>query len=248
MLNVAMRNPPAPRTICVIAIACLVWHAGAQATQPHGSLSLHLVQGNPSSPRNDRHPHLAPAAAWLKPLGNYIPASSPGPDRFVLLQKNRMFTPHLLVVPVGSIVLFPNADPFFHNVFSLFDGKRFDLGLYEAGSTKEVTFSREGLSYIFCNIHPEMSAVVISLSTPFYTIAKPNGVIELRDIPPGDYELHIWVEGEMPPALDKLTRRVHVGSSELNLGEVMLPAPPDPLGKHENKFGQPYDQSEKPVY
>ena len=77
-----------------------------------------------------------------------------------------MFTPHILVVPVGSVVRFPNADPFFHNVFSLFDGKRFDLGLYEAGSTKEVTFSREGLSYIFCNIHPEMSAVVISLSTP----------------------------------------------------------------------------------
>ncbi len=247
MLNLPMLNQPAPRTIFVIAIACLVWHAGAQAPQSHGSLSVHLVQEHPSSPRNDRHSHIAPAVAWLKPLGNHTPFS-PGPDRFVLLQKNRMFTPHLLVVPVGSVVLFPNADPFFHNVFSLFDGKRFDLGLYEAGSTKEVTFSREGLSYIFCNIHPEMSAVVISLSTPFYAIANSDGAIELRDIPSGDYELHVWVEGEMPPALDKLTRRIHVGSSELNLGELILPTPPDPLGKHENKFGQPYDQSEKPVY
>ena len=169
-------------------------------------------------------------------------------DPYVLLQKNRMFTPHILVVPVGSVVRFPNADPFFHNVFSLFDGKRFDLGLYEAGSTKEVTFSREGLSYIFCNIHPEMSAVVISLSTPLYAIASANGEIKLHDVPPGEYELHVWIEGEMQPALDKLMRRIHVGSSGLDIGEITLATPANPPGKHENKFGQPYDQSQKPVY
>ena len=89
------------------------------------------------------------------------------------LQKNRVFQPHLLIIPVGSVVQFPNADPFFHNVFSLFDGKRFDLGLYEAGSTKSVTFSREGVSYIFCNIHPEMSAVILTLSTSLYSVPIP---------------------------------------------------------------------------
>jgi plastocyanin len=93
------------------------------------------------------------------------------PGSFTLLQKNKMFTPHLLVVPVGSSVAFPNADPFFHNVFSLFDGRRFDLGLYEAGSTRSVVFSREGVSYIFCDIHSEMSAVVIALATPYYGFA-----------------------------------------------------------------------------
>ena len=68
----------------------------------------------------------------------------------------------MLVVPVGSVVAFPNRDPFFHNVFSLFEGKRFDLGLYEAGSTRDVLFDKPGVSYIFCNIHAEMSAVVIA--------------------------------------------------------------------------------------
>jgi len=89
-----------------------------------------------------------PAVIWLNPL--HEAASQPiAPGSFTLLQKNKMFTPHLLVVPVGSSVAFPNADPFFHNVFSLFDGRRFDLGLYEAGSTRSVVFSREGVSYIF---------------------------------------------------------------------------------------------------
>ena len=81
----------------------------------------------------------------------------------------------MLVVPAGSLVEFPNRDPFFHNVFSLFEGKRFDLGLYEAGTTRTVRFDRPGISYIFCNIHPEMSAVIITVSTPLYAIAKEDG-------------------------------------------------------------------------
>ena len=96
----------------------------------------------------------------------------------------------MLIIPVGSVVQFPNADPFFHNVFSLFDGKRFDLGLYEAGSTKSVTFSREGVSYIFCNIHPEMSGVILTLSTALYTKADAGGAFHLANVPAGDYEMH----------------------------------------------------------
>ena len=63
--------------------------------------------------------------------------------------------------------------------FLLFDGKRFDLGLYEAGSTRSVVFSRVGVSYIFCNIHSEMSAVVIALDTPLYSIADPQRGISI---------------------------------------------------------------------
>ena len=89
-----------------------------------------------------------------------------------LVQKNKSFEPHILVVPAGSMVEFPNRDPFFHNVFSLFEGKRFDLGLYEAGTSRMVRFDRPGISYIFCNIHPEMSAVVITMATPLYAISN----------------------------------------------------------------------------
>ena len=172
----------------------------------------------------------------------------PAHGNYTLLQKNRMFSPHLLVVPVGAIVQFPNADPFFHNVFSLFDGKRFDLGLYEAGSTKAVTFSREGISYIFCNIHPEMSAVVLSLSTPFYAIADSSGTFHLHDVAPGEYELHIWVEGVQDSTLDKYTRRIHLNANRGDLGELSIPEIPQRKQDHPNKFGQPYDKDTKPAY
>jgi plastocyanin len=188
----------------------------------------------------------APAAViWLKSVeAGAAPQVVPG--NFTLLQKNKMFTPHLLVVPVGSSVAFPNADPFFHNVFSLFDGRRFDLGLYEAGSTRSVVFSREGVSYIFCNIHSEMSAVVISLATPFYSFADQRSAFRVRDVPDGEYELHVWIEGQKQSSLDRLTRRVHIAGETADLGEIHSGEPD--RQQHLNKFGQPYEPDTHPIY
>ncbi len=146
-----------------------------------------------------------------------------------------MFSPHLLIVPVGAVISFPNADPFLLNVFSLFDGKRFDLGLYEAGSTKEVTFSGEGVSYIFCNIHPEMSAVVVSLSTPFFSGDDVRGMFHVHGVPAGVYAMHVWVEGEEQTTLDGLTRTVDVVGQAVDLGEVRLAVVPRPM-PHTNKY------------
>jgi plastocyanin len=191
---------------------------------------------------------MPPAVVWLTPLQPVDPAPAEPNKSYTLLQKNRSFIPHLLVVPVGSHVEFPNEDPFYHNVFSLFDGKRFDLGLYEAGSTKTVTFSREGVSYIFCNIHPEMSAVVVALATPFYAIADKAGSIELHGVPAGDYELHVWAEGIPQPVLNRLPRRVHVTEGQGDLGVVTIPVTPARGGSHLNKFGQPYDHAADSPY
>jgi len=200
-----------------------------------------VLQGHSRQP-------MPPAVLWLKPLAATPAPAFPSQEKYTLLQKNKMFTPHLLVVPVGTEVQFPNADPFFHNVFSLFDGKRFDLGLYEAGSSKAVTFSREGVSYIFCNIHPEMSAVVLALSTPLYKISDSSGAFHFHDIAVGEYELHLWVEGVPANALDKLTRRVHVAADTRDLGAIPVPGTLQRDGSHSNKFGQPYDKSEKSPY
>src|ERR1700690_1407912 len=157
--------------------------SGAVCAQSHSSpghvaqlrLRVNASQGG--------KPRIVPAVIWLEPVAG-TRALPFLPDRhYTLLQKNRTFIPHLQVVPVGAVVQFPNVDPFFHNVFSLFGGRRFDLGLYEAGSTKSVTFSREGVSYIFCNIHPEMSAVVLALFSPLYAVADKDNSFTLRGIP-----------------------------------------------------------------
>jgi plastocyanin len=185
------------------------------------------------------------AVIWLNPIRGTA-ASPVAPGTFTMMQKNKMFVPRLLVVPVGSSVAFPNADPFFHNVFSLFDGRRFDLGLYEAGSTRSVVFSREGISYIFCNIHSDMSAVVIALATPYYGLADHEGTFHVKDVPDGDYELHIWIEGQAQNSLDQLTRRVHIAGETADLGLIRSNHPDQK--QHLNKFGQPYEPDTHPIY
>jgi hypothetical protein len=225
--------------VLVSGVACAQDGASANSA---GELRLHIVS---SLSRTHR---VVPAVIWLEPLAETpsLPFLPHGP--YVLLQKNRTFIPHLQVIPVGTAVEFPNADPFFHNVFSLFDGKRFDLGLYEAGTSKSVTFSRAGVSYIFCNIHPEMSAVVLALTTPLYKIADGNDSFVLSHIPPGDYMLHVWIESIPQPTLDGLSRQVHVPARVVDIGELKAPIPRGRAMTHDNKFGQDYAPDPQSTY
>lgn len=205
-------------------------------------LRLHIVSSEPGKS------HAVPAVIWLEPLPETRTLPFPPQGHYTLLQKNRTFMPHLQVVPVGAVIQFPNADPFFHNVFSLFEGKRFDLGLYEAGSKKSVTFSREGVSYIFCNIHPEMSAVVLALSTPLYAVGDGSNSFVLRNIPPGDYNLHFWIEGVPQSFLEHEGRRVHFSAHTLDLGAIAAPLSRTGTMNHTNKFGVPYTPEPQSTY
>ena len=186
---------------------------------------------------------------WLTPLqpdGHPAAMGHPGP--FKLVQKDKMFTPHLLVVPTGSSVEFPNQDPFFHNVFSLFNGKRFDLGLYESGTSRAVRFDREGVSYIFCNIHPEMGAVVLALSTPYFAVSGAGGMVTIHNVPPGSYRLHLWSEAAQsanPVGTEKI---VQVGAGSVPLGDIDLEAVANPMEHHTNKFGEAYRPNHESPY
>jgi hypothetical protein len=136
---------------------------------------------------------------------------------------------------------FPNHDPFFHNVFSLFEGKRFDLGLYEAGSTRTVLFDRAGICYTFCNIHPQMSAVVIVVDTPYFAVSDARGEIAIPHVPPGRYQLNFWEEHCSPPTLKELSRQVTVGEEATPLGRIHLQESDEPVTAHLNKYGKQYD-------
>src|ERR1700726_2441847 len=173
------------RWICVALVCADFLCAQAGAQEVTLSARIKVIEND----RNLESSHAENVVVWLTPMGaqpitKFVPNQ---PMR--LTQHNKSFEPHLLVVPVGAIVQFPNRDPFFHNVFSLFEGKRFDLGLYEAGSTRNVHFDKPGVSYILCNIHSEMSAVVIALPTPYYATSDASGKIVVPNVPAGRYRL-----------------------------------------------------------
>ena len=179
---------------------------------------------------------------WLVPLDTVRPIrfNAERPN-YRMVQHNKTFEPNLLVVPMGSVVVFPNLDPWFHSVFSLYRGKRFDLGLHEAGSRQEVRFDRPGASYVFCNIHPEMVAVVLTVDSEFYGISDKAGHISIAAVPPGRYLLRVWSENATPEALRALERLIIMGNGSHSLPTVSIPATRQISMKHKNKFGRDYD-------
>jgi plastocyanin len=170
--------------------------------------------------------------------------AAPGPTAR-LLQKDKRFTPHVLAVTVGTAIEFPNRDPFFHDVFSIYHGKPFDLGLYESGAVRKVKFSEPGVSYIFCNIHSEMSAVVVALSTPHFTVTARDGSFAIPRVPPGQYKLEIWYEHAADSELNALAHEVKIAPGENVLPAVTLHASEAPRS-HLNKYGEAY-KPDKPA-
>ena len=190
------------------------------------------------------------AVVWLTPLGASIEPPKQKPSEIPqLVQKDKSFHPSLLVIPVGGKVEFPNRDPFFHNVFSLFEGKRFDLGLYESGTTRFVQFDKPGISFIFCNIHAQMSAVVIALATPYYAVSNVRGDLRLPDVPPGRYQIQVFHSAVPSDALRALSREITVAPGDTSIGSFTL-AESDIVVAHKNKYGRDYDRPEpdSPAY
>ena len=189
---------------------------------------------------------------WLTALGT-TPAPPPPPQTSSqipqLVQKDKAFHPSLLVIPAGGKVEFPNRDPFFHNVFSLFDGKRFDLGLYESGTTQFVQFDKPGISYIFCNIHAQMSAVVIAVDTPYYAISNGRGEISIGGVVPGRYQMHVFHPSVSPEMLQAAEREITVTPGDTFLGSFSLAESNIDL-PHKNKYGRDYDRPDpdNPAY
>jgi plastocyanin len=109
-------------------------------------------------------------------------------------QRDRMFSPHVSVVTVGTKVQFPNHDTVFHNVFADFDAKKFDLGMYPRGASRTKSFDKAGLVVLMCSVHPEMSAYIMVVDTPFYAVADRSGNFTIPNVPSGPYTLRVWHE------------------------------------------------------
>lgn len=125
-------------------------------------------------------------------------APAPTAQARTMAQEGETFIPHVLPVTVGSTVAFPNLDPIFHNVFSLSATRTFDLGRYPQGDSKTVTFEQAGLVPVFCHIHSDMSAIILVLDNPHYTVPDSDGRYRIPNVPPGDYTLVAWHERSEP--------------------------------------------------
>jgi plastocyanin len=111
---------------------------------------------------------------------------------FRMEQTNRRFSPDVLVVPVGATVSFPNMDPIFHNIFSLSRPKEFDLGSYDQGDSRNVTFTKPGIVYVYCHLHPNMEGTIVIAPSEYFAQVDASGHFRLPAVPPGEYRIVAW--------------------------------------------------------
>ena len=219
-------GPGARRLLALggLAAASLAW--AAQPAEVSGRVTMLDKEDRPGE-------DVGQAVVWLSG-----PAAEPRPPvRTDIGNSRKEFSPHVLVVPVGSTVSFSNHDPFNHNVFSLSEENPFDLGLYGRGEVRSVRFEKPGVVRVYCNVHAQMSALVLVLDTPWYTQPSSDGSFSLGAVPPGSYALHVWHE-----RAPQVTRPLQVPAEGLGQLAVELDARGFQFKPHLNKHGQPYPQ------
>ena len=125
----------------------------------------------------------------------YLEGAGPTDSESHILQVqqiDRRFLPDLLVVPIGSTVSFPNMDPIFHNIYSLSKPKSFDLGSYDKGETRKVTFQKAGIVDVYCHLHPNMAATILVTPNRWYTRPERSGQFRIPSVAPGQYTIVAW--------------------------------------------------------
>ncbi len=165
----------------------------------------------------------------MTPIGKKFPKRTP--KQRVMEQRNREFAPHILAIPVGSTVTFPNFDEQFHNVFSVSDVARFDLGLYKNGEARDYVFNKEGIVRLGCNLHATMSAWIVVVTAPLYSITNEKGEFAFPTLEPGKYTLKAWNERSNEPVTQEI--EIKQGANTVKVG-VKADAP---AGFQPDKFG-----------
>lgn len=141
-----------------------------------------------------KEPAKSPAVVWLEGP----PASRLEGQAREISQEGLEFRPRVMAVQTGTTVKFPNLDTLYHNVFSYSPAKRFDLGRYSTGESKEVTFEQKGRVDVFCEVHEHMRAFIIVVDHPWFALAAEDGSYSIPGIPPGRYTLVAWHESFEP--------------------------------------------------
>jgi plastocyanin len=195
------------RLLLAGTVATLLAAAGPVGQAPEsgtitGTVKLARVRGTPL-PSNVYQPravgrHDAGGAPEIRNVVVYLrnPAfkGTLNTARYEITQRDETFVPRVLAIPRGSVVAFPNQDPYFHNVFSLSGAATFDLGRYPKGQSKEFRFTRAGLVKAYCHIHSHMSASILVLDHPYFAVPNLDGSFTLAGVPAGRHTIVSWHE------------------------------------------------------
>ena len=183
------------------------------ATALARAASVNVVVTDPAgSPLSD-------AVVMLEPTGPHLPVKPM--QNAQIAQHDLQFSPAVSVVTVGTSVLFPNQDTVKHHVYSYSPAKTFQIKLYAGVPHTPIVFDKPGIAVLGCNIHDGMIAWVVVTDTPLWARSGATGQARVADVPPGNYQMHVWhasLAETMPAQLVPLTVGAGDVDQRLKLG------------------------------
>ena len=227
----------------LISFSLAVWISCVVASGASVTGSVSLIDSRDPAVRSGKN--FSGVVVWLEPVGNAAIIAVRTPSRAEVDQKNKRFIPHILAIPAGTQSTFPNSDPIFHNAFSNFEGKVFDIGLYAPGTSRSVRFDRPGVVRVFCNIHPTMSAVIVVLNTPYFAETNRDGRYQIPNVPPGSTFFGYFMSGHPPATIESLVRRVNVRDNAAVISPIAISESGFLPLRHKNKYGKEYPPAEE---
>ena len=224
------------RTVAASAVTLALMAAPGAQTPESGAIAGHVVLRSRiagaalpgtayptrtvSAHRVESIPEIRNVVVYLKNPGwrGLLPAG-----RASIVQEHETFVPHVLAVTLGSVVDFPNADPIYHNVFSLSSAGTFNLGRFPRGESRAQPLVKTGVVKVYCQIHSHMSATMMIFNHPWFAIPDEKGTFDLSGVPPGDHQITAWHEG-----LGDTTLQIHVDPGRAAEIDFVLPVPAQP--------------------
>lgn len=208
------------------AVASFGQLAAAEAQPAHATGT---IVGTVKVSESDGKPAVADVIVYV--VGFTEPPSN---TTTTIVQKGRKFLPDLIAITVNERVAFPNNDPFLHNVFSLSADRKFDLGSYKRGESRDKLFPKPGVVDVYCNIHPDMAATILVLPNRRHTRADANGNYVLTGVPSGEWTVFAYTRRTTKP----VSAKVSVKPETETTADFALVRGPEPA--HLNKYGEKY--------
>jgi len=195
------------RRVGLVLVAMSAWASSAIA----GTINAQV--------NSDTGAAVASAVVYAIPATGQVPAPSKAAS---MAQENQQFDPFVLPVQVGTAVEFPNRDSFRHHVYSFSPAKPFELKLFGGNEKQVVTFDKEGVIALGCNIHDNMLGYIYAVPTPYFAKTGEDGKAALS-LPPGAYTVKVWHPNQKANGPDNSTSLTvsAEGASDVKAAVVM---------------------------